>query len=175
MLTSTLTAIKDTNPDAIYAVSNLANAVRIATQAREIGITCPIIGEGAWATADFIEQCGDAAEGIYGMVEYLPDIDTPMNPTFLEVYKDVSNGATVDKYAASGFDSCYVMAKAIDAAGSTEGEAIRAALAATDLEIIQGNLKFNEKGQGYGFQTFLSKNVDGVAIAADSAIVQIKD
>ena len=170
-----LTAIKDTNPDAIYAVSNLANAVRIATQAREIGITCPIIGEGAWATADFIEQCGDAAEGIYGMVEYLPDIDTPMNPIFLEVYAEVSNGATVDKYAASGFDSCYVMAKAIDAAGSTEGEAIRAALAATDLEIIQGNLKFNEKGQGYGFQTFLSKNVDGVAIAADSAIVEIKD
>ena len=166
-----LTAIKNTNPDVIYAVSNLANAVRIATQARELGIECPIVGEGAWATADFLEQAGDAAEGIYGFVEYLPDIESELNPAFTELYGEVSGGKIPDKYAASGFDTVLIIADAIERAGSTDPEAIRQALTETDMTIIQGNIKFDEKGQGYGFETYLSKNENGVAICAGSATV----
>ncbi len=166
-----LTAIKNTNPDAIYAVSNLANAVRIAQQAQELGITCPIIGEGAWASGDFLEQAGSAAEGIYGMVEYLPDIDTELNPIFTELYSEVTDGKSPDKYAACEFNAVLVMANAIDKAGSTDATAIRDALRETDMTIVTGNIQFNEKGQGYGFETYLSQNVDGVAICAGSAIV----
>lgn len=166
-----LTAIKDTNPDAIYAVSNLANAVRIATQAKELGITCPIIGEGAWASGDFLDQAGDAAEGIYGMVEYLPDIKTEMNPLFTELYAKQTNGKTPDKYCACDFNAVLVVANAIDQAGSTDAAAVRDALAATDMDILTGHIQFNANGQGYGFETFLSKNVNGVATFAGSATV----
>ncbi len=166
-----LTAIKNANPDAVYAVSNLANAVRIAQQAKELGITCPIIGEGAWASGDFLTQAGDAAEGIYGMVEYLPDIDTELNPMFTQLYGEITNGKSPDKYAACDFNAVLVMANAIDKAGSTDAAAIRDALRETDMTIVTGNIKFDAKGQGYGFETFLSKNENGAAICAGSAIV----
>ena len=166
-----LTAIKNANPDAVYAVSNLANAVRIAQQAKELGITCPIIGEGAWASGDFLSQAGDAAEGIYGMVEYLPDINTELNPMFTQLYSVITNGKSPDKYAACDFNAVLVMANAIDKAGNTDAAAIRDALRETDMTIVTGSIKFDEKGQGYGFETFLSKNENGAAICAGSAIV----
>jgi len=170
-----LTAIKNTNPDAIYAVSNLANAVRIAMQAKELGITCPIIGEGAWASGAFIEQAGDAAEGIYGMVEYLPDIDTELNPAYTQYFSDLTGGESSNKYSACDFNAVLVMANAIDRAGSTDATAIRDALRTTDMTIVTGNIKFDANGQGYGFETFLSKNVNGVATCAGSAIVTVGD
>ena len=166
-----LTNAKNENVDVIFAPSSIATAPLIIQQARQLGITCPIIGEGAWASGDFLTQAGDAAEGIYGMVEYLPDIDTELNPMFTQLYGEITNGKSPDKYAACDFNAVLVMANAIDKAGSTDAAAIRDALRETDMTIVTGNIKFDAKGQGYGFETFLSKNENGTAICAGSAIV----
>ena len=169
-----LTAIKNSNPDAIYAVSNLANAVRIAQTTRELGITVPIIGEGAWASSDFFAKAGDAAEGIYGMVEYLPEINTPLNPIFIAEYNKLVPDKKPDKYAACDFNTLLLAADAIDRAGSTEAAAIRDALAASQFEGLTGPLQFAENGQAYGFEMFLSLNKDGIATLAGSATVVVE-
>lgn len=170
-----LTAIKESKPDAIYAVSNLANAVRIAVQRRELGIDCPMLGEGSWASGEFIEQTGAAGEGIYGMVEYLPDIKTDMNPLFKEMYRSVTDGKTPDKYAACEFNAVLVAADAVDnAANPNDSTSIRDALKNTDMNTLTGPVKFEENGQGYGFEVFLSRNRDGKAVCVDSATVAIR-
>jgi branched-chain amino acid transport system substrate-binding protein len=168
-----LTAIKDSKPDAIYAVSNLANAVRIAQQAKELGIDVPIIGEGAWASGDFFEKAGAAAEGIYGIVEYLPEIDTPMNKIFVAEYQKEYNKLP-DKYAACDFNAIMLLADAIDRAGEATPAKIREALAASNFEGLTGPMKFNEKGQAYGFEMYLSHNENSVAKLAGSATVSIE-
>ena len=170
-----LIAIKESKPDAIYAVSNLANAVRIAVQKRELGIDCPMLGEGAWASGDFIEQTGVAGEDIYGMVEYLPDIKTDMNPVFKKKYGAVTNGKTPDKYAACEFNAVLIAADAIgNAVNPDDTSSIRDALKNTDMDTLTGSIKFDENGQGYGFEVFLSKNKDGEAICVGSATVAIR-
>lgn len=170
-----LTAIKKSKPDAIYAVSNLVNAVRIAVQKKELGIDCPIIGEGSWASGDFIEQAGAAADGVYGMVEYLPDITTDMNPVFTELYSTITGGKVPDKYAACEFNAVLVAANGIDnAADPDDSTSIRDALKKTDMNILTGPIKFDENGQGYGFEVFLSQNKDGKAICAGSATVALQ-
>lgn len=170
-----LTVIKESKPDAIYAVSDLANAVRVAVQKQELGITCPIIGEGAWASVDFLEQASAAAEGIYGMVEYLPDIKTDMNPLFSKLYGDITNGKVPDKYAACEFNAVLVAANAIDkAADYNNSSSIRDAVRNTDMDMLTGHIRFDEEGQGYGFETFLSLNNDGVANCVDSVIVEVQ-
>lgn len=167
-----LTAIKNSEPDMIYAVANLANAVRIAQEAQELGITLPIVGEGAWASGDFFEMAGEAAEGIYGIVEYLPDIDSEMNRTFYAEYEELA-GKTPDKYAACEYNAVLVAADAlIRAADLEDPETIREALTETDIEILSGPIRFMSNGQGYGFDIFLSHNEDGVAVLAGSAKVE---
>ncbi len=170
-----LTAIKESKPDMIYAVSNLANAVRIASQKRELGIDCPMIGEGSWASNDFIEQAGVAGEGVYGMVEYLPDIITDMNPLFTKIYGEMNDGKAPDKYAACEFNAVLVAANGIDNAGnSNDSTAIRDALKKTNMNMLTGPIKFDENGQGYGFKVYLSQNKDGKAVCAGSTIVTIQ-
>ena len=169
-----LTAIKDAKPDVIYAVSDLANAVRIATQKRELGIGCPMIGEGSWSSGDFLEQAGSAGDGIYGMVEYLPDISTNMNAFFKEQYGIVTDGKTPDKYAACEFNAVLVAANGIGTADDPDVPAtIRDALAHTEMEILTGPIRFDGNGQGYGFEAFLSQNRDGKAVCAGSATVAL--
>ena len=168
-----LTAIKNSNPDAIYAVSNLANAVRIAQQAKELGINVPIIGEGAWASDSFFEKAGDAAEGIYGIVEYLPEIDTPMNDEFVSVYHELYNQSP-NKYAACDYNAIMLLVDAIERAGVTDSAKIREELAASNYSGLTGTFKFNENGQAYGFDMYLSHNENGVAKLAGSATVNIE-
>lgn len=169
-----LTAIKESKPDAIYAVSNLANAVRIAVQKRELGIVCPIIGEGSWASGDFLTQAGAASEGIYGMVEYLPDIKTDMNPVFLETYSAVTNGKTPDKYAACEFNAILLAANGIsNATDPYDSTSICDSLKKTNMNMLTGPIKFDENGQGYGFDVFLSQNKDGKATSISSTKVKI--
>lgn len=170
-----LTAIKESKPDAVYAVSNLANAVRIAVQKQELGIECPIIGEGSWASGDFLKQAGAAAEGVYGMVEYLPDIKTEMNPLFTELYGAVTNGKAPDKYAACEFNAVLVVANGIDnAIDPDDPTSIRDALKDTDIKMLTGPIKFDENGQGYGFEVFLSQNEEGMAVCAGSTTVSLQ-
>ena len=90
---------------------------------------------------------------------------------FTQLYSVITNGKSPDKYAACDFNAVLVMANAIDKAGNTDAAAIRDALRETDMTIVTGSIKFDEKGQGYGFETFLSKNENGAAICAGSAIV----
>lgn len=169
-----LTAIKNSGCDAIYAVSNLANAVRIAEQARELGITVPIIGEGAWASGDFFKKAGDAAEGIYGMVEYLPEIESDLNKYYVEAYQKATNKSP-DKYSACDFNATLIAADAINRAGSTDHEAIREALTKTDFLGLMGPVKFAQNGQAYGFEMFLSLNTNGKATLVNSATVLVNE
>ena len=170
-----LTAIKKSKPDAIYAVSNLSNAVRIAVQKQELGIDCPMIGEGSWTSGDFLDQAGAAAEDIYGMVEYLPDITTDMNPLFTELYSAVTGGKSPDKYAACEFNAVLVAANSIDrATNPDDSTSIRDALKNTDMNMLTGPIKFDENGQGYGFEVFLSQNKDGKATCVGSTTVTLQ-
>ena len=167
-----LTVIKNSNPDAIYAVSNLANAVRIALQARELGITVPIIGEGAWPSPDFFKNAGQAADGIYGIVEYLPEIDTAMNKIFVQEYEAIHKNLP-DKCSANEYNAIMLLVDAIDRAGEANPAKIREALASSNFEGLTGPMKFTEKGQGYGFEMYLSHNENGVAKLAGSATVSV--
>ncbi len=170
-----LTAIKKSKPDAMYAVSNLANAVRIAVQKRELGIDCPLIGEGSWASGEFLEQAGTAGEDIYGMVEYLPDIINDMNPLFMKTYSDITDGKIPDKYAACEFNAVLVAANGIgNATDPNDSTSIRDALRNTDMMMLTGPIKFDENGQGYGFKVFLSQNKNGKTTCTGSTTVVIQ-
>ena len=65
---------------------------------------------------------------------------------FVKKYKAKYNGETPDDMAALGYDSAIILAEAIKKAGTTDGEKLRAAIAATMAHPgITGSITLDEK------------------------------
>jgi branched-chain amino acid transport system substrate-binding protein len=126
-----LTKLKGANPEAIFVSGYYTEAGLIAKQARELGLTVPLMGGDGWDSDQTLKIGGDAVNGCYFSNHYSPDEDRPEVKKFVEDYKKKYNGKVPDAMAILGYDSMRIMADAITRAGSTDGDKIRDALAST--------------------------------------------
>ncbi len=126
-----LTAIRAANVEAIFVPGYYTEAALICQQARELGLTIPILGGDGWEAPQLIEIGGRAVEGAYYSTHYSPENRTPAVEEFVKKFQARWNGQMPDAMAALGYDSALVLADAIKRAGSTEPQKIRDALAAT--------------------------------------------
>jgi branched-chain amino acid transport system substrate-binding protein len=129
--TPQLSRIKSVNPDIIYAPIYYTECALMAKQAREMGITAPILtGDGAQAP-ELIELGGKAVEGVYFTAHFHKEmIDTPKAKEFLDLYEK-ETGKELDAFAAMGADAYFIILDAIKRAGSADSTRIREALADT--------------------------------------------
>jgi branched-chain amino acid transport system substrate-binding protein len=126
-----LTSIKNAEPEAIFVTGYYTEAGQIARQARELGITVPLIGGDGWDSDKTVQIGKQAVEGCYFANHYSPDEKRPEVQEFVNAYKAKYKGKVPDAMAILGYDAMKLMADAIQRAGSTEGPKIRDALAAT--------------------------------------------
>ena len=134
-----LTAIKAVAPDAIFVPGYYGEAGLIAQQARQLGITVPIVGGDGWEAQELLDIGKDAMNGTYFSTHYSSENQSPMIQDFVKRYKAKNNGQVPDAMAALGYDSVMVLAEAIKRAGTTEGPKLRDAIAATkDYEGLTG-------------------------------------
>jgi branched-chain amino acid transport system substrate-binding protein len=126
-----LTKIKAANPDAIFVTGYYTEAGLIARQAKQLGITCPLIGGDGWDSEQTLKIGGDAVNGCFFSNHYSPDEKRPEVQAFVEGYKKKYQGKVPDAMAILGYDAMKIMADAIHRAGSTDGDKIRDALATT--------------------------------------------
>jgi branched-chain amino acid transport system substrate-binding protein len=135
-----LTAIKAAGVEGIFVPGYYTEAALICRQARELEMAMPLFGGDGWEAPQLIEIGGAAVEGCYYSTHYSPQVDTPAVKAFVAKFKARYDGQTPDAMAALGYDSAGVMVDAIRRAGSTEGAAIRNAIAATkDYEGVTGS------------------------------------
>lgn len=140
-----LTAIKATNPDAIFVPGYYTEAGLIALQARRLGINVPLFGGDGWESPKLIEIGGTAVEGCYYSTHYSPEDTSPAIQEFVKKYQAKYNGVP-DAMAALGYDSAKVLADAIKRAGTTEGSKLREALAATkEFQGVTGKTNIDDK------------------------------
>jgi branched-chain amino acid transport system substrate-binding protein len=126
-----LTAIKASSPDVIFVPAYYTEVALIAKQARELGITAPLIGGDGWEAPELLEIAGSAIEGCYYSTHYSAESPDPKVQSFVKKYRERFDGRTPDGMAALGYDAAYILVDAIRRAGSTEPAAIREALATT--------------------------------------------
>jgi branched-chain amino acid transport system substrate-binding protein len=127
-----LTAIKAAGVEGIFVPGYYTEAALISKQARELEMTIPLFGGDGWEAPELIEIGGTAVEGCYYSTHYSPQVDSPKVKAFVAKFQARYDGKTPDAMAALGYDSAGVMADAIRRAGSTEGPAVRDAIAATN-------------------------------------------
>ena len=140
-----LTAIKPSAPDAIFASGYYNEVGLIATQARELGITAPLLGGDGWDSPSLVQVAGKAIEGSFFSNHFSNEDTSPRIQEFVKKFKD-KNGKIPDAMAALGYDSAMILADAIKRAGTTDGKALRDAIAQTkDYNGITGKISLDEK------------------------------
>lgn len=125
-----LTQLKSLGPEAIYVPGYYTEVGTIARQARELGLTVPLMGGDGWDSPKLTEIGGQAIEGSYLSNHYSVDDPSPAIQKFVTAYK-TKYGVVPDALAALGYDAAYVLADAMKRAGSTDGAKVRDAIAAT--------------------------------------------
>jgi branched-chain amino acid transport system substrate-binding protein len=139
-----ITSIKGANPDVIFVPGYYGDVGLFAKQARDKGITVPIVGGDGWDSPSLYQIGGAALNGCYFSNHYSPDDADPLVQKFVSDYKS-RYGSVPDALAATAYDAARIMFDAIKRANSLDGTAIRNALAATkEFPGVTGKVTFNE-------------------------------
>jgi len=140
-----LTSIKNDAPDAIFLPGYYNDVALICIQAKQLGMNIPIFGGDGWESESLLTIGGDAMEGHYFSTHCSIEQPTPEMTSFVEAYKKRFNGKTPDAMAVLGYDSALVLADAMKRAGTTDGPALRDAIAATkNFSGASGVISLNE-------------------------------
>lgn len=139
-----LTKIKAVNPDVIYIPAYYEEVGKIIKQARELGITAPLLGSDGWDSPKLAEIAGAAAlNNTFFTNHYSSQDKDPMVQKFVESYKK-EYGQEPDAFAVLGYDGALMMIDAIKRANSTDSVKIKDALAQTkDLKVLTGTLSLD--------------------------------
>jgi branched-chain amino acid transport system substrate-binding protein len=158
--------LKEKNPDVIIMISYTSDAILFAKtmQAQDYKPPLMIADDAGYSDPSFIKAVGKISQGVFNRSSW--SVGPAGSPTAViaELYKKKS-GDEMDDTAAREMQGFFVLADAIDRAGSTEPAKIQAALRATDLkpsQLMMGydGVKFDDKGQN---------------ILASGVIIQLQD
>jgi branched-chain amino acid transport system substrate-binding protein len=139
-----LTSLKGSNPEVIFVPGYYNDVGLIAKQARDKGITVPLIGGDGWDSEQLYKIGGTALNGSYFTNHYSPFDTEPKVQKFVNDYKSRYNG-TPDALAATAYDAANIMFDAIKRSKSLSGPDIRDALAATNaFPGVTGTVTFNQ-------------------------------
>jgi len=139
-----LTKVKALNPQVVYVPGYYEEVGKIVKQARELGITAPIIGGDGWDSPKLTEiATAPALNNTYFTNHYSVDDTSAASRAFVEAYKK-EYGLNPDAMAVLGYDAANVLIDAIKRANSIEPAKIRDALAATkDFPAVTGATTLN--------------------------------
>jgi branched-chain amino acid transport system substrate-binding protein len=126
-----LSLIKAANPDIIYIPGYYGDVAIIARQARQLGLTMPLLGADGWDAPELWELGGDALNGSYISNHYSADGPSETIQRFAHAYRQRYGNLTPDAHAALAYDALRFLAEAIQRAGTTGGPKLRDALAET--------------------------------------------
>ncbi|HTQ34869.1 MAG TPA: ABC transporter substrate-binding protein [Stellaceae bacterium] len=162
-LSATAAQLRKQNPDAAIFISHTADAILFAKTLKNTGFKPAIeIGDDAGFSDDgFVEKVGNLAQGLLDHSAW--SLGKPGSATAIlnDLFK-AKTGRDLDDTNGRVMQGFFVLADAINRAGSVDASAIQAALRATDLkpdQLIVGydGVKFDATGQNTLAATYLTQ------------------
>jgi branched-chain amino acid transport system substrate-binding protein len=120
-----LTAIKGRAPQAIFVPGYYTDVGLIARQARELGITVPLLGGDGWESEQLIAIGGEAMNGCYYSNHFAVDNPDPALQSFLKAYQ-ARFGTEPDAMAGLAYDAGRVLFGALGQLAEQEPSLFRA-------------------------------------------------
>ncbi len=150
--TSILAVLKSKSPDLVLVAGHEENALNFIRQAQAADMAPKMMAFTVGPpTADFRKTLGKAAEYVYGITPWLPDMD--IGGEIFKSAKDFAKqfqdrfGYEADYHVASGAADVLAYKFAIEKAAALDPKKVRDALAGVDAETFYGRVKFEATGQ----------------------------
>jgi len=154
---SLVTTIKSKSVDIVYYGGMYNAGALLSKQMKEGSVAVPLMGGDGMFDPEYIKLAGAAnATGDFATSVGLPLAQLPQGQAFKAAFDAAYPGQEIAAYDAYSFDAANVIIKAIisvaksmgvDKVATTDGKkAIIAAVAATDLEGVTGQVKFDANG-----------------------------
>jgi branched-chain amino acid transport system substrate-binding protein len=148
---STLTKLRAANPDLVFMVSYVADAVLIMRQAREVGLTPKaFLGGGAGFDTTQFQNEKDISNNVFSVTQWTPDNGAPGSADFATRY-EARFGKRPTYHAATAYEAMMIMGQVVQQAGG-DRQKIRDALATGSWTGIMGPVKFET------FEGFTNQN-----------------
>ncbi len=138
-----LTKIKGLHPDAVGIAALVEPTTGVLLQARQLGFgneTLFIGGNGS-NSPKVGEIAGAASDGLRVGSPWFVGKDDKANTAFVSAFR-AKYGHDPDQFAAQAYDTMFIVAEAIDRAGSTDPEKLHDALLATQHTGVMGPFAF---------------------------------
>lgn len=150
--TALVTKLKQEGVDALYVGGYHTEAGLMVRQMRDQGMDTVLISGDALVTDEFWAITGAAGEGT--LMTFSPNPEN--NPDALSVVQALKDaGKTTEGYVLYTYAAIETWSQAVQTAGSTDYDAVRAALNAGEFNSVLGGLAFDGKGDvslpGYVF------------------------
>ena len=140
---ATLTKLKTANADILFVPAYYEEVGKIVKQARELGMTMPILGTDGWDDPKVADIAGaDALNNTFFSTHY-SDKDEEVKG-FVDAFHQ-KYGHAPNVFAALGYDAGKMLIDAIRRAGSADPEKIRQAIEDTkDLKVGTGTITMDK-------------------------------
>ncbi|MDX1663389.1 MAG: amino acid ABC transporter substrate-binding protein [Candidatus Promineifilaceae bacterium] len=157
--------IQDSDPDAILGGGHFQDGTTFVRQLDEKNANIPFVALLVAPPDPSFAELGEPAVGIVGPSQWEPQADFdaeaaeaaglpffgPSSSEFAEMYVE-AYGDEPSYHAAGGYVACLLLQKAIEAAGSTDADAVKEALDNMDLMTFFGHMKFDTSAESHGLQ-----------------------
>jgi branched-chain amino acid transport system substrate-binding protein len=149
---SLLSQIKNANVDAVLVAGHETEILNFIRQAKSLAVAPKMYSFTVGVpSADFRKALGKDADYAFGMTAWLPSPKLKDKwfgdaEQFAKAYK-AKYGYDPDYHAASGVADVEAVVEAIEAAGSTDHQKVRDAIAKLNFPSLYGTIAFAENGQ----------------------------
>ncbi|MGB8174104.1 MAG: ABC transporter substrate-binding protein [Pseudolabrys sp.] len=148
--------VKASGASALFSVSYLNDLILIVRTVKQVGLNVAINGgSGGFVIPDFYKNVGKLAEGLQGVAHWNHDMSDEAQKVNAEYKK--RTGEFLFEYAGGLVAQTFMLADALERAGSTDPQKVREALSALDVSkgyaamAPGGKVKFGPDGKNiYG-------------------------
>jgi branched-chain amino acid transport system substrate-binding protein len=153
-MAATLTKVKALKPDVLIVSGHSKGAATAVRQIGELGVEVPMLAVTHCEAADVTGKFGDTANGVLCATQWSETLTyedsffgsaSNYNDEFKAAYPEYAD-KKVPYQTAQATAAVWVFKDAFERAGTLDREAVRDALAATDLMTFYGGIKFSEAG-----------------------------
>lgn len=135
-----LAKVAEAKPDMIYLPDYYPIVNLVGAQAKDKGITVPMMGGDGWDSGDLDVK---AADNGYYTNHYDAGDTRPIVQDFVKNYGARYSGAVPDALAALGYDATNLMLAAIEKAGVDDPTAVAKAMEALKFDAVSGTITFD--------------------------------
>jgi len=160
-VTAQVLQLKEKNPDVVIFISYTADSILYIKTMKNFDYRPPmVIGDDTgFSDPSFIPAVNDIAQGVMNRSAWAIGKPGSRTEKINDMYK-AKTGRDLDDTSARNMQGFFVLAEAVNRAGSTEPDKIRDALVATDLkpdQLMMGyqGVKFDDTGQNVLASTYL--------------------